>query len=93
MLNTISCASANHCAVAGFGAGEFSALLTTSDGGQTWTSRTVPSWALGLDGVSCPSATACIAVGSTVVSFAGSPVVVASNDGGATWTRPHEGQR
>jgi hypothetical protein len=48
----------------------------------------VPSTALGLDGVSCPSATSCIAVGfdySDADPTAEPAAVIDSDDGGATW--------
>jgi photosystem II stability/assembly factor-like uncharacterized protein len=63
-------------------------LLSTSDGGLTWISRPVPPSAVALDGVSCPSAMECMAVGfdySSSAPTAQPAAVIVTSDGGATW--------
>ncbi len=61
-------------------------IAATKNGGQTWKAQDVTGGSTPqLSGVSCPSATECIAVGSNGASVPGSGVVVATTDGGKTW--------
>ena len=57
-------------------------VLSSRDGGATWTSSTPPAGVADLSGVSCASSSDCMAVGYG--SSGG--VVVTTTDGGATWT-------
>jgi hypothetical protein len=59
-------------------------IVATKDGGATWSSEVAPA-ALdpSLSGVSCPTATDCMAVGS---GAAGSDLVLTTHDGGRQWT-------
>ncbi len=71
----LSCGSASDCTAVNGGG-----LFGTTDGGSTWASETAPA-GVGLESVSCPSATTCTAVG-----FNGSsPAIVTTSDGGTTW--------
>lgn len=88
-LSGISCSSTTECAVSGGGSasvGDMGFVLTTTDGGATWTSQSLPSSTGNLVGMACPSTTDCYALGefppgsSTVGT-----VVLASTDGGNTW--------
>ena len=72
-----------------------SVVATTSDGGATWQPRTLPTDVPmpQLTSVSCVSTTVCSLAGSQAVPMvignvhnAGSPVVLGTTDGGATWT-------
>ena len=56
------------------------------DGGATWKPQPVTGGGTPqLSAVSCPTASACMAVGSNGASLPGSGVVVTTTDGGATW--------
>jgi photosystem II stability/assembly factor-like uncharacterized protein len=72
-LMSVSCASASSCAVVG---GE-NAVLTTADGGVSWTGQALDLGKWLPSGVSC--ARACGAVG-------GDDSIVTSMNEGATWT-------
>lgn len=92
-LGGISCVSALSCVAVGglnYGGGT-AAVISTTDGGNTWSLSTDPALT-GLEelfSVSClPPASAagsptCFAAGT--VSDAAGPAVVVSHDGGATW--------
>jgi photosystem II stability/assembly factor-like uncharacterized protein len=73
-----------------------STVATSSDGGTTWRSRALPADIPlpQLFSLSCASATVCWASGQEAVAQvignvhdAGSPVVVGTSDGGATWSK------
>lgn len=73
-----------------------SAIAVTSDGGATWTRRSLPTDVPfpQLVSISCASATVCWAAGQEAVPQvignvhdAGSPVVLGTSDGGLTWTK------
>ena len=97
-LASISCSTASRCV----GVGGFSEtgtagglVITTRDGGLTWRQQSIPA-ASGLtssgflDGVSCPTTSVCVAVGSGVEGKPESPaVIIATRDGGVTWTEQH----
>jgi photosystem II stability/assembly factor-like uncharacterized protein len=75
----ISCASTLDCVAVGSG----SVILTSSNGGSTWTSQSVPSGITSLQGVSCASTSNCVAIG---VSGASTPAIIATTDGGTGWS-------
>jgi photosystem II stability/assembly factor-like uncharacterized protein len=78
----MSCASTSDCvAVSAYQ----TAILTTTDGGSTWNSQTVPSGVTYLDAVSCGSTSTCVAVGP-VAGLSVPPAIITTNDGGLTWT-------
>ena len=75
---------------------EVSAVISSSDGGATWQSRSLPSDVPvpQLYSLSCASAFVCWASGQESVPQVignvhdeGSPVLVGTNDGGATWSK------
>jgi photosystem II stability/assembly factor-like uncharacterized protein len=89
-LGAVSCADALHCwtvGVAGPNATTAPAtvIAATVNGGQTWAaqSTSLPS-PPELDGVSCPTATTCMAVGSTG-AVPGTGVVLTTRNGGTSW--------
>jgi hypothetical protein len=90
-LNAISCVSALAC-VAGGGLNEgdgLAQLISTTDGGATWTLSTDPtlSGLQQIDSLSCLNGAsglpACYAAGDALE--AAGPIVISSADGGATW--------
>ena len=91
--NDLTCVAGGICLDAGYvptsnshGQG---AVAVSTDGGQTWALATVPSGIGVLQSTACPSATVCLAVGTTATTV--SDVVPAkgellrSTDGGHTW--------
>ena len=94
-LASVTCLTASHCIVVGattgtaannspFGlAGD---ILSTTDGGKTWTEQPVPQ-VLVMYGVACPSASDCLAVGGGLGTLSFGPgLIYRSTDGGAIWT-------
>ena len=92
-LAAVSCATARRCWAVGVagpnpapGTGA-TVIAATTDGGKSWRAqRVVGDGTPQLSGVSCPTATECMAVGSTGASLPGSGVVITTSDAGATWT-------
>jgi len=75
-LNAASCPTATFCVVVG----QSGVILTSADGGASWTFRRPGSDNdANLDGVSCASATFCVAVSQD-------GAVLQTSDGGLTWT-------
>ena len=61
--------------------------MATTNGGSLWKAqRVVGGSTPQLSGVSCPTATECMAVGSNGASLPGSGVVVTTGDAGTTWS-------
>jgi photosystem II stability/assembly factor-like uncharacterized protein len=61
-------------------------IVATKNGGRTWRAQHVTGGSTPqLSGVSCPTPTDCIAVGSNGGSLPGSGVVLATTNAGATW--------
>jgi hypothetical protein len=78
-LNDITCPSRTVC----YASGPYAdALLTTRDGGQTWSSRTLPWKVVSL---SCPGADVCYGSLDTALVTSPPPSVAVTTDGGATW--------
>jgi photosystem II stability/assembly factor-like uncharacterized protein len=69
-LNDVSCPSVATCYAVGSGK-----IISTSNGGTTWTMRSGSAFA----GISCPSTTTCYAIG-------GSGSIVSTTDNGNTWS-------
>jgi hypothetical protein len=99
----ISCPSTTTCSAVGAWNGsaapsaeETAAVVTTTNGGASWTSESVPADSEDLLGISCPSTTTCVAVGAVpypAVScrpFPNCPVnlsfVMFTTNGGTTWS-------
>ena len=92
---SLSCSSANTCAVLGLDPTGHVTFLETTDGGQKWSIAAGPA-PYGansfVDSLSCVSAFRCTAVvsesseGGSVVNSANGAFVVTRSDGGATWS-------
>jgi photosystem II stability/assembly factor-like uncharacterized protein len=92
----LSCEGTQECLVAGYaqttpgeGAG---ALASSTDGGESWTSVTLPPGVGLLHGAACDQAR-CLAVGTTATNTSvvvpGKGIILQSLDGGVTWTAEH----
>jgi hypothetical protein len=92
-LGALSCATDRRCwavGIAGPNAAPSSVATVidaTTNGGLTWKAQQVTGGSTPqLSGVSCPTATTCMAVGSNGASLPGSGVVITTGDAGATWS-------
>jgi photosystem II stability/assembly factor-like uncharacterized protein len=92
-LGAVSCATVRRCWAVGVAgpnpapATGATVIAATANGGVTWKPQLVAGGSTPqLSGVSCPTATDCMAVGSNGASLPGSGVVITTTDGGATWT-------
>ena len=92
-LNAIACPTSTVC----FAVGQtqlvapftnLPVIATTSDGGASWTSRSVPAGVEGFQSISCPTPTSCMAVGwhYNSVTHNEDSVSDVTTDGGTTWT-------
>ena len=93
----LSCPAGGACLVPGYtptsaGHGQ-GALAVSSDGGQTWTSATVPAATGVLQTAECPTPSLCLASGSTSTTVsdvaAAQGEMLRSVDGGMTWSSTH----
>jgi photosystem II stability/assembly factor-like uncharacterized protein len=92
-LTAVSCPTVRRCVAVGVSPGDAlypapdNVIVTTTDGGATWVRRAAPLGIGGLSAISCPTASFCVAVGSSVEDsfddFTG--VALVSKDGGVTW--------
>jgi hypothetical protein len=92
-LGALSCATARRCWAVGVAgpnpapASGATVIDATSNGGLTWKAQQVTGGSTPeLSGVSCPTTTECMAVGSNGASLPGSGVVITTSDAGATWS-------
>jgi photosystem II stability/assembly factor-like uncharacterized protein len=93
VIGALSCADASHCMVidASDGADPNTTVLTSSDGGQTWSADPTPGFvpSLTLTHVSCPTPTDCWLTGTTspVTNSPASAhgVILSTTDGGQTF--------
>jgi hypothetical protein len=93
--NSIDCVSATTCWLAGETANSTQnpEVARTTDGGKSWTTFSnlpaVPPNSNGdtylLNGISCPSASSCVA-GGGINGGPGPAAVISTTDGGATWS-------
>lgn len=81
-FQAIACPSEQMCVVVNNASSPGSPIYVTLDGGRTWSARSVPVADPQLTGVSCPTTSECVAVGSSWPAS----VVLASFDGGRHWT-------
>ncbi len=72
----------SRCGAAG---AAFGVSAGASDPVPTWTSERIPGGVFALNGVACPSATTCVAVGQSADSTLGHGVVLSTRDGGVVW--------
>ena len=94
--NSLDCVSATTCWLVGQDEPQGlvnPSVVETTDGGTTWTvfsnlpaiTATDPNGTYDLNGISCLSATSCVAVGGLNYPD-GTATVISTADGGATWT-------
>jgi photosystem II stability/assembly factor-like uncharacterized protein len=85
---SIGCGNPSSCVIAA-NAGGTLVLLATSDGGQNWSVRPYPSSISaktnGVGSISCPTVQACYLTGFTTSTAGGTPIILATHDGGTTW--------
>lgn len=60
-------------------------VLTTPNGGSSWTGERVPSTAASFAGISCPTAGACAVVGTTVTAAPQSGLLLLNGKGSGQW--------
>jgi photosystem II stability/assembly factor-like uncharacterized protein len=93
-LGALSCATSRRCWAVGVASpnaaahpGTSTVIVATKNGGRTWRAQRVTGGSTPqLSGVSCPTPTDCIAVGSNGGSLPGSGIVLATTNAGATWS-------
>ena len=76
----ISCPDATHCRFESFGS-----VVTTNDGGSTWSFITPPANTGFGNTLSCPDDTHCYIADGGSTSYPGKDAVLAFSDGGQTW--------
>jgi photosystem II stability/assembly factor-like uncharacterized protein len=96
VTGSLSCVDAQHCmAIEQNDVTDpvHSIIITTSDGGQTWTASTSTTPAAdGLVSISCDSVTSCTVTGealapdATETSGNAGGIILSTDDGGQTWT-------
>ena len=92
LLGAVSCASTRRCWAVGVAgpnppATGATVIVATTNGGSSWKAQRIGGGSTPqLSGVSCPTATECMAVGSNGASLPGSGVVVTTGDAGTTWS-------
>ena len=89
---TISCVNARDCDVLADIAGRGSAFLTTTDGGQTWTSHPGPavpnpSHGEAVDKMSCATISSCVVIAYHGASSGSSSATYTTSDAGASWSQ------
>ena len=89
-LRAISCPTARRCWAVGSSLATSSApagaaLVTTIDGGSSWTIQTVPASVRYLSAIACASPRSCTAVGQVGLTGTGPGAVLTTADAGATW--------
>jgi hypothetical protein len=84
-----------HCTVVGTTATTLSGsrtghglVLTTANGGATWTSQSITTSAASLRDVSCPAIGSCVAVGSAVATSAQAGLVILTGSADHPWKHP-----
>lgn len=83
-LSAIGCSTSSDCVAVGTNSTETSGVVvSTTDGGNTWNTETLPAGTGPLYGVFCVSSSDCWAVGSDATDTYG--VIVSTTDGGSTW--------
>jgi photosystem II stability/assembly factor-like uncharacterized protein len=81
-VSDISCPTPLNCLGMSSSGNYQNATITTSDGGQVWTSEDLSGFDV-LGSVSCPTVTDCVATGSYPNDV---PAIVATSNDGLTWT-------
>lgn len=86
----ISCATTSHCVMVADAGGTL-VILATDNGGSSWSMQPYPSSITaktnGVGYISCPTERACYITGFTTSVSGGTPVILATHDGGSTWVQ------
>jgi len=82
-LNGVSCPTKTACLAVGATSSNSGVVVSTMDGGTTWSSPTLPRAASLLNGVSCPTRSSCLAVGATSSKTG---LAIATSDSGTHWS-------
>jgi hypothetical protein len=90
-LRSVACPTARRCWAVGSTLGNSSfpavaALVTTTDGGATWTVRAPPPTVGYLSAIACSSTRSCTAVGQVGLTGIGPGAIVTTENGGSTWS-------
>ncbi len=83
-VESVICADATHCWAGAGTSGHESAILASTDGGQTWQVQDLISGLDSIGPIECPSSTHCMIAGNRVVSQQ-PPLLLSTTDGGASW--------
>ena len=93
LLTRISCVDARDCDVLADNAGRASTFLTTTDGGQRWTSHHGPALpnlskrSVANDVMSCATISSCVVIAYHGDSAGSSSAAFTTSDGGASWSQ------
>ncbi len=85
-LTAVSCPDRRHCTAVGATSLQglpVGAVLTTADGGRTWTPLPAPASSVDLAGVACRTALACVALATDGTTY----WAATTTDGGRIWQR------
>jgi hypothetical protein len=88
-VTAVSCVSVSVCWAAGPGWEDEPHVAESTNGGQTWTDVSPPSWADALwwpNAIDCVSADTCYVAGTNNASDLQNPAAAKTTNGGASWT-------
>jgi photosystem II stability/assembly factor-like uncharacterized protein len=90
-LTAVDCVGPLRCWAVGStvgtaGAPNGAAVVTTADGGSTWTIQPIPTAVGYLSAISCSDRHYCVAVGQVTQTSGGQGAIITTSDGGTTWT-------
>jgi hypothetical protein len=90
-LEDVDCATALRCWAVGStlgaaGAPNGAAIISTANGGISWSTEAVPATVGYLSGISCSDKRHCAAVGQASQTSNGAGEIIVTSDGGTTWT-------
>lgn len=90
-LTDVSCPTVSRCWATGLtvgadGAPNGAAIVASRNGGASWTPDAIPGAVGYLSAISCRTASDCVAVGQTGASLGTLGLIVATTDGGRTWS-------
>jgi photosystem II stability/assembly factor-like uncharacterized protein len=87
-LSAISCASQSACYAAGTNSSDTGlVVLATSNGGKSWTTRTLPSGIDDVGGIACATSKRCVVAGDINKNDESNRVIYATTDSGSRWTK------
>jgi hypothetical protein len=84
-LDAVACPTSTICEAVGLNTASTGAVaVRTTNGGTSWSAGTLPAGAASLGGLSCRSASFCVATGEGSVGG----LVLVTDNGGASWKAP-----